>query len=250
MGGICPEDQYKDTLLRKCISCKTACKQRQVIPRCISYCEKAHCKILPGHYYDLLLKKCLRCADVCGSHPAECSLHCHVANTRKLLVEVTSHPENNKCLSVPTALEDSTILLYSLVALCIMLLLSSLSLALAVLVRGAKAKTSNQRPKEARQQQGRKEVTQPERSSKGFQENSNHPSEFEPTYDSSPTETCVCVHCFPDLKALSQGNQRAPYSVHQQPSLHRAQTLKPGPVWTEQNLQNCEHRLQEEAAVG
>ncbi|XP_033988986.1 tumor necrosis factor receptor superfamily member 13B isoform X2 [Trematomus bernacchii] len=230
----CLEDQFPDFLLNECIGCRTTCKQRQVIPRCTSYCEHANCTSLPGHYYDLLLKKCLRCADVCGNHPAECSLHCHTTTTRKLLVEVPSPSEDTKGLSV-----DSTILLYSLLALCIMLLLSSLSLALAVLVRGGKAKTSNQKPKEAKQKQGREvqtweEVIQPGRSSKD-----------DTTYDSCPTETCVCVHCFPDLKTF--GNQRSSFSVPQQ---QRAQTLKPGPVWINQNQNLSGVQQQQEAAVG
>ncbi|KAF3853212.1 hypothetical protein F7725_013900 [Dissostichus mawsoni] len=152
----CPEDKFPDILLKECIDCQTACKQRQVISRCISYCEHTNCKYLPGHYYDLLLKKCVKCADVCGSHPAECSLHCHTTTTRKLPVDVPSPSEDTKGLSV-----DSTILLYSLLALCIMLLLSSLSLALAVLVRSGKAKNSNQKPKEAKQKQGREVQTSP-----------------------------------------------------------------------------------------
>ncbi|KAL3051068.1 hypothetical protein OYC64_001361 [Pagothenia borchgrevinki] len=241
----CLEDQFPDFLLNECIGCRTACKQRQVIPRCTSYCEHANCTSLPGHYYDLLLKKCLRCADVCGNHPAECSLHCHTTTTRKLLVEVPSPSEDTKGLSV-----DSTILLYSLLALCIMLLLSSLSLALAVLVRGGKAKTSNQKPKEAKQKQGREvqtweEVIQPGRSSKDFPTYSNQSTD-DTTYDSCPTETCVCVHCFPDLKTL--GNQRSSFSVPQQ---QRAQTLKPGPVWINQNYNlSGVQQQQQEAAVG
>ncbi|KAK5905551.1 hypothetical protein CgunFtcFv8_001504 [Champsocephalus gunnari] len=248
----CPEDQFRDLLLKECIVCQMACKQRRVISRCISYCEHANCKSLPGHYYDLLLKKCMRCADVCGNHPAECSLLCHAATTRKLPVEVPSPSEDTKGLSV-----DSTILLYSLLAVCIMLLLSSLSLALAVLVRSGKAKSSNQKPKEAKQKQGREvqtweEVIQPGRSSTDVPTYSNRPTD-DTTYDSCPTETCVCVHCFPDLKTL--GNQRPSFTVPQQ---QRAQTLKPGPVWINQNhifsgvqqQQQQQQQQLEEAAVG
>lgn len=73
---------------------------------------------------------------------------------------------------MPTALEDSTVLLYSLLALCIVLLFSSLSLALVVFLRGAKTKTSNPGPKEANHSRERvlqpgQEVGQPGRSSKG-----------------------------------------------------------------------------------
>lgn len=95
-----------------------------------------------------------------------------MAATKKLLVEVTARAPNSRGLSVPTALEDSPVLLYSLLALCMLLLFSSLSLALAVFLRGARTKTSNPGPKEANHSQERmvqpgQEVGQPEESSKG-----------------------------------------------------------------------------------
>ncbi|XP_029312295.1 tumor necrosis factor receptor superfamily member 13B [Cottoperca gobio] len=239
MDGRCPAGQYWDALLKNCISCDQICKQKHIISRCTSHCESASCKALPGHYYDLLLKKCVRCAKVCGRHPAECSQLCHTPSppvtTNTLLVEVTSHVQNPR---------DSTVLLYSLLALCMMLLLSSLSLAFAVLLRGARAKSFNRGAKEANQHQesvGQRgqEVGRPGKSSE------------EPSYDSSPTETCVCVYCFPDLKALGHGNNkplREP--LYQQPDLQRAQIEKRGPVWTVEDLYTSGLQVQEETAVG
>lgn len=86
-----------------------------------------------------------------------------------------------------------------------------------------------------------------------FVTNLSHPTDHEPSDDSSPTETCVCVHCFPDLKALGQGNDRppkAPFSFYPQPVLHRAQIQKGGPHQTEGNFLTPGREVQEEAAVG
>ncbi|XP_054455283.1 tumor necrosis factor receptor superfamily member 13B [Anoplopoma fimbria] len=257
MGGSCREGQYRDALIKKCIGCQAVCKQPQVSARCIVYCESAYCKAQAGHYYDMLLKKCVRCAEVCGGHPAECSQHCQnpspPVTTKKLLLPVTPYMQN----LAPTALEDSTIILYSMLALCMMLLLFSLSLALAVLLRGVKAKISKPRPKGNHHQEGvvqpAEDVVQPGKNSKDFVTNSNHTTDREPSYDSSPCETCACVHCFPHLKALGQGNDRplrAPFSFYQQAVLHKAPTQNGGPLWNEENLYRSGPEVQEEAVVG
>lgn len=82
----------------------------------------------------------------------------------KPLVEATSH--------VQTGLEDATLLLYPLLALSMVLLFSSLSLALVVFLRVARAKTSNPGAKGADHNQEfavqhGQEVGQPGQSSKG-----------------------------------------------------------------------------------
>uniref|UniRef100_A0A4W6CUM1 TNFR-Cys domain-containing protein n=1 Tax=Lates calcarifer TaxID=8187 RepID=A0A4W6CUM1_LATCA len=218
MGGRCHEGWYWDALVKRCITCQQQCESPPIHARCTSYCESAQCKKLPGRHYDGLLKTCIICAEVCGRHPAECSQHCQ-----------------SEGLPVPTlALEDPTVLLYSLLALCMVLLFSSLSLTLAVFLRGSRAKTSKPGPKEASQNQERlvqpgKEVRLPVghlgQTSKDFVTSPSCPTDREPSEDTSPTETCVCVHCFPDLKALGQGNDRpprAPFSFYQQAVLPTA----------------------------
>ncbi|KAM7371179.1 hypothetical protein PAMP_010670 [Pampus punctatissimus] len=241
----------------------------------------APCKALPGHYYDLLLKKCLRCAEVCGRHPAECSKHCQTlsshewttespsipsassppATLKKILVQVTSHIPNSRGI-VATAQEDSTVLLYSFLALCMVFLLSSLCLALAVFLRGARARISKQGPKTANHTQERvvrpgQEVGQlggqQQRSSKDSLTNSSRLTDHMPSEDSNPTETCVCVHCFPDLTALAQGSDRplrAPYSFYQQIDFQQAKIQNGGPVRTEESLHTSGLEVQQEAAVG
>ncbi|XP_062270163.1 tumor necrosis factor receptor superfamily member 13B isoform X1 [Platichthys flesus] len=243
MGGSCLEGENWDKLVKKCMSCRLQCQKPYAVSRCISYCESTQCKRLPGHYYDVLLKTCMRCAEVCGKHPAECSQHCHTTsppvNPKMLL-------PNSRELSVPMALEDSTLLLYSLLALCMVLLFSSLSLALAVLLRRSRAKSSKPTSKEGKQ----KPVVQPGEklglrggqlghTSKDFVTSSGCPPNREQSDDSIPTETCVCIHCFPDLKALGQSNDRPlgpQLSFNQQAGLPGAQTTKGRPLWTEQNL--------------
>ncbi|XP_035001393.1 tumor necrosis factor receptor superfamily member 13B isoform X1 [Hippoglossus stenolepis] len=249
MGGSCPEGQYRDGLVKECLSCRLVCQQPPVISRCITFCDSTHCKGLPGHYYDALLKRCMRCAEVCGKHPAECSQHCHTTpppvTTKMLVVKVSPHLTNSRGLSVPMALEDPTLLLYSLLALCMVLLFSSLSLALAVLLRRSRAKSSKPKPKEAKQklavQPGEKLIMregQLGHTSKNFVTSPGCPPNREQSDDSIPTETCVCVHCFPDLKALGQSNDKPlgpPFSFNQQAGFPVAQTMNGRPLWTEQS---------------
>lgn len=208
MEDSCADGQFWDPLTRLCINCRSVCEQERVYSRCISYCESAHCKTLPGHYYDVLLKKCMRCTEICGKHPAECSQHCQM----------------------PSALEDSTILLYSLLALCVVLLFSSLFLTLAVFLRGSRTRSSKAGPKKAYHKQ---ETTIQPGEEVGLPGNQlrQSPKDYvtrSRSNDSSPTETCVCIHCFPDLKPLSQSNDR----LLREPVLPRVQTQNGGPLWT------------------
>ncbi|XP_044194499.1 tumor necrosis factor receptor superfamily member 13B [Thunnus albacares] len=281
MGGSCPEGEYEDALVKRCLPCHMVCHQSQINSKCNNYCVSARCKALPGRFYDMLLRKCVTCHEVCGGHPPECSPHCQSLSsherttklpitsapsrpvtTKKLLIKLTSHIPNSRGLEVSTALDDSTVLLYSLLAVCMVLLLSSLSLALAVFLRGARAKTTKQGPKAANHSQER--VIQPgqevgllsgqlERSSKDFVTNSSRPTDREPLEDSSPTETCVCVHCFPDLTALGQGNDRplrAPYSFNQQAVPLQTQIQNGRPSCTGESLRTTGLKAQAEAAVG
>lgn len=87
----------------------------------------------------------------------------------------------------------------------------------------------------------------------GFVTNLSRPTDREPSDDSSPTETCVCVHCFPDLKALGQGHDsplRAPFTFYQQAVLQKAQIQKEAALWTEDNLYTSGMEVHEEAAEG
>lgn len=86
-----------------------------------------------------------------------------------------------------------------------------------------------------------------------FAGNSCQPTSCDLSDDSSPTETCVCVHCFPDLKALSQGHDRplrAPFPLYPHPVLHRGHVQNGGPVQPEAAAPTAEGGAQREATVG
>uniref|UniRef100_A0A3Q1GAY4 TNF receptor superfamily member 13B n=1 Tax=Acanthochromis polyacanthus TaxID=80966 RepID=A0A3Q1GAY4_9TELE len=249
MGGNCPEGQYLDNLLRRCMDCNRECGKPYLPPRCTSYCESALCKALPGQYYDLLLKKCIKCKEICGQHTPECSQHC----------QITSHVSISRR---PTWLGDHNILLYSLLGVCLILLLSSLSLALAVFLRGDKTKSSKPRPSEGTRRKPKCAVQQRQKfglPSKlpslftDYPTTSCCPTNRDPSDDSSPTETCICIHCFPDLKALGQCNNRpprAPFTFNQEAVLQRAQIQKGGSLWPEESLHIPGQMVQGGPAVG
>lgn len=196
------------------------------------------------------------------------------------MAEVTG-TEASRDLSVLTGLESSNLFMYSLLALCMVLVATSLSVALAVFPRRAKKTATTPETKKAKQEC----VVQvgPPRAQKGFSGeyvvNTNkgadfigsngtntqnlplaaasgtHPSrpaDREPSEEPNPTETCVCVHCFPDLKALGQSNDRpprAPFTFYQQAVL-KAATPKGASLWTEDSLYSSGIEVHEEAAVG
>uniref|UniRef100_A0A673APR6 TNFR-Cys domain-containing protein n=1 Tax=Sphaeramia orbicularis TaxID=375764 RepID=A0A673APR6_9TELE len=233
MGKSCPAGLYWDTLVKSCVDCRMVCQHPHVVSRCISHCVSADCKALPGFYYDPLLKTCMSCAEVCGRPPEQCTGYCPKCfpclpsaqplpvTTKTLLVKASPQTPGPMGLVGLTVL-DSALPLYLLLALCTVLLLSSLFLALGVFVRRTtSSKSSKAEPEvdtsntEVVVQLGQG-VNQPGRSTKG---DSSRPPEHEPLDDSSPTETCVCVHCFPDLKALSQGHDptlRTPLPINHQ----------------------------------
>ncbi|XP_008289305.1 uncharacterized protein tnfrsf13b [Stegastes partitus] len=236
MGGSCHDGHHYDPLLRKCVECLKFCRQSYVPSKCASYCEAAHCKAVPGHYFDRLLKKCIKCTDICGRHTAECSQHCQTPSppmtTKKSLVEVTSQVSISRR---PTWLEDSNILIYSLLAVSMVLLLASLSLALAAFLKGSKAKSSKPSPSNSTNRKRKCGVQQ--RQEVGF----------------LGCPTGMNSTGFPDLKALGQGNnrqQRAPFLVNQPAVLQRAQNQNGGPLWPEGSLHTSGQKVQEGAAVG
>ncbi|XP_007560682.1 tumor necrosis factor receptor superfamily member 13B [Poecilia formosa] len=259
MGKGCKEGEHPDSLTRSCVPCRILCRKLPTSPSCAVYCEAALCRAKPGHYYDRLVRRCMKCADICGKHPAECSPHCPTQSaltvTIRLPTEVSKQAVNTK---PPLGPLDPVIQSYALLGLCAILLLSSLCLALVVFLRRGKAKNSNTKPTSTKNQKQTSAV-QPGQES-GFPESqtgrslndcpssSTYPLYRESSEDSYPTETCVCVHCFPDLRGLSQDSnrqQRPSYSFYQQGILHRAHIQNGGSMWTGGSLS-----AQQEAAVG
>ncbi|XP_077360059.1 uncharacterized protein tnfrsf13b [Festucalex cinctus] len=248
MDAKCSVGQYWDSLIKKCLNCNVMCQQPLVVSKCAKFCVLADCKTLPGHYYDGLLRKCVKCADICGRHPAECFQHCHTpVTTKKHPVQVTSHHLHGSGLSVQTALEDSTIFLYALLALCMLLVLSSLLLALVVFLRRRRAQM-NPNLEAVRQGQG-----SAQRGSNSKDLMAHASGATEPPDESSPTETCVCVHCYPDPTSVGGNNKalsRAPVTYDQQAVLHHALMLNQCPLWAQNASHTSTLEAHDESMVG
>lgn len=255
MAERCTAIQYWDALVKNCLPCDVACKLQPVISKCTKFCAISRCNTQTGHYYDGLLKKCMKCADVCGGSPVQCPQQCLTpappAITRRTSTKSAPQTPASTGLSVVTVL-DSNILVYSLLALSVVLLLSSLGLALRVFLSEAKSSSSKTKPKRAHtgpscQDPLNKEFDRLQTIPEEMQ--LRQPAERELSDNSSPTETCVCVHCFPDLKGLGQDSPiRASYS-NQQAVLQRVPGLNGGSVWTEQDIYTSGTNAQEEVFV-
>ncbi|XP_073684915.1 tumor necrosis factor receptor superfamily member 13B [Garra rufa] len=157
MAQRCPEGQYLDKLLlRECVPCRMVCHNSIIVSRCSEYCEAWKCKAVSGQFYDTLLKKCLRCSELCGSHPAACADACRSESNvcitesriseRSGAVSVTQRPfggsavqrETGRGRSVPGSALYSEALLYSLLGLCITVLMFTLTAAVLLLLKRAK----------------------------------------------------------------------------------------------------------------
>ncbi|XP_029540419.1 tumor necrosis factor receptor superfamily member 13B-like [Oncorhynchus nerka] len=230
MGFGCPEGHFWDGLVRKCLTCQMVCQQPHHHLRCIEYCVSLGCKAVPGQYYDRLLKKCLTCAVVCGNHPSECS---HQCQTQQPDLSATLRPVDGTVFQNPTTkggsllsgVPNSVILVYSLLGFCLALLLLTLSLALLVLLRRASARGPRPGATQSSPTQGRgsQEAQEPNQHSKSSKDNLMDPSlpklnSVTAGRSSSPIETCVCVHCFPDLRVPGRGEkqQRPHLTLYQQ----------------------------------
>uniref|UniRef100_A0A8D2CN65 Tumor necrosis factor receptor superfamily member 13B n=1 Tax=Sciurus vulgaris TaxID=55149 RepID=A0A8D2CN65_SCIVU len=86
--GSCPKEQYWDSLLKSCISCKSTCDHRSLRP-CTAFCKSLSCHKEQGKYYDHLLRDCISCISICGQHPKQCEYFCE----NKLRSQVNLPPE-------------------------------------------------------------------------------------------------------------------------------------------------------------
>ncbi|KAL0984172.1 hypothetical protein UPYG_G00138080 [Umbra pygmaea] len=224
----CPEGQYRDRLVRECLTCELVCQQPHHHLRCTDYCVSLGCKAIPGQYYDRLLKMCMRCAVVCGSHPAECDDQCQ---TRLPLLSSSPGPvdravilkSNTRGGSFPKALPNSDILVNSLLGLSLALLLLTLSGIVLVLLRRAKGPwigATQRQHTQGQEVQVAQEPNPHSQSSKDCLLDPSRPKEISVSAGSysRPTETCVCVHCFPDLRAPAWGEKQqvSPRPLYQQ----------------------------------
>uniref|UniRef100_A0A671Q1W9 TACI cysteine-rich domain-containing protein n=1 Tax=Sinocyclocheilus anshuiensis TaxID=1608454 RepID=A0A671Q1W9_9TELE len=151
MAQSCPEGQYMDRLLRECVSCSMICHDSVIPTRCSQYCGKLPRRLQLTRFYDTLLKKCLKCSELCGSHPEACAdlyVGCERCNCDPGTgaVFVTQRPD------VPGRGLYSEALLYSLLGLCIIVLVFTLTAAFLLLLKRAK----HQRPLDTKKQQPNK----------------------------------------------------------------------------------------------
>ncbi|XP_064180433.1 tumor necrosis factor receptor superfamily member 13B [Anguilla rostrata] len=136
MDGSCSDSEYWDQLVRMCLSCERRCEHSQ--GRCVEFCASLHCRASPGNFYDPLLKQCMQCAELCGSHPVECAQACKAQPTARSLTRL---PEDGAALTPPTTRgssfprgEHHTVIIYSLLGLCLAALFCTLSVALVALL--------------------------------------------------------------------------------------------------------------------
>ncbi|KAM4623504.1 uncharacterized protein tnfrsf13b isoform 2-T2 [Polymixia lowei] len=219
MTEDCPAGRYWDLLVKACLPCNRTCKDPHISVTCRDFCVYANCKEVPGHYYDRLLKRCMVCSELCGSHPAECSHVCMGQPTPSTL------PAQNPAVETPAIL---------MLAMCAMLMLSTLSLALVVIWRRPRARPTKPGPAvdnrpQADVSQVAQEVNHPRQSSRDcvVDPGAFQPTDPQPASESSPTETCECAHCFPDIRVPSWGeerSQRPPFSICQE-SVHNGKPL-------------------------
>nr|XP_023700223.1 tumor necrosis factor receptor superfamily member 13B [Paramormyrops kingsleyae] len=184
MAGTCHEGQYWDHLLRMCMPCQTQCAQPYQTERCNNFCVAIECKSVKGNFYDLLLKRCLRCSEVCGRHPLECSQTCSTKSTTpNLTKELLDRPPNSGA-------EYHTVLIYSLLGVCLAMLVCTLALATLVLLRRARARKQTAVHKGG--------DTAPQEHGSSSRDRLLVASKPPLKKASLPTETCV--HCFPELR--------------------------------------------------
>uniref|UniRef100_A0AAY4D895 TNFR-Cys domain-containing protein n=1 Tax=Denticeps clupeoides TaxID=299321 RepID=A0AAY4D895_9TELE len=115
VSGGCPAGQYRDGLLRRCMPCQVVCQHPH------------------GHAG--------RC--VCGHHPSECASMCE---GKTVSCECILRPDGAAVRTMDSRGSPGGAVLYSLLGLCVMLLICSLSMALLVLLRKGKGQRTQQEP--------------------------------------------------------------------------------------------------------
>ncbi|XP_051770223.1 tumor necrosis factor receptor superfamily member 13B isoform X2 [Ctenopharyngodon idella] len=213
MAQRCEEGQHLDRLLRKCVSCNLVCHDPVILTRCSEYCVAWRCKAVSGQFYDRLLKKCLKCSELCGSHPSACSDACGdavpVAVTQRPLGVSAVPLITSRGRAVPRSSLYSEALLYSLLGLCIIVLMFTLTAAILLLLKRAKHQqqqldTKKQQPKRQGQSSKDSLVARADDVSQEGSVNQDRPK---------ATETCV--YCFSDHTA-------APHALSQQSGAQQA----------------------------
>ncbi|XP_060059253.1 tumor necrosis factor receptor superfamily member 13B isoform X2 [Erinaceus europaeus] len=213
----CPEEQYWDTLLNGCLSCRSICSHQ--VPRsCAAFCKSLSCHKEPGRYYDQLLRECISCASICGRHPKQCTYICE----KKFRSQVNLPPElrtqwtgetgnrpNNLGRSqgsehrgteaVAPGLKlsaEQRALVYSTLGLCLCAIICCFLLAVACFFKRRGEQLSCQ--------------ATPEPGKTGTSITKDHWMEGGSTMDGPPEPVETCSFCFPERREPTQESAGAP----------------------------------------
>ncbi|KAJ0060289.1 hypothetical protein NL108_007793 [Boleophthalmus pectinirostris] len=233
MAKGCSSAQFWDSLLNTCMPCHLICHKQDIISRCKKFCVISQCNERVQHYYDGLLKTCARCPEKCTDQNDGCPRNCLKRTTTAAARRMTLPPAGANAHSTldpnivlypkrtttaaarriitkpvqtlpPTGVTTHNtvdpgtlvpdILLYSFWALCSVLVLTSLAVALRVILKETKSRSAKTGDKRAQVALNMDMVLPQEETQ----------LRCDPSDCSIPTENCVCVHCFPDLKSMDQ----------------------------------------------
>ncbi|XP_015215333.1 tumor necrosis factor receptor superfamily member 13B isoform X1 [Lepisosteus oculatus] len=200
----CPDREYWDRLVRKCMPCKNMCRGQPQPEKCVPICATLKCEATPGTYYDELIKNCMSCSEVCGGPAPQCPETCRME--RQPALSPTKRPQMDR-------LQDyHTVVIYSLLGCCLAALICSLSIALLILLkrcRGAETKTASFRGQEPNEYA--------DRSSKDPLVETVLPKESS-VAKGKPRPTETCIYCFPELRMAGriEGKQTETPLVFQQ----------------------------------
>ncbi|XP_077089848.1 uncharacterized protein tnfrsf13b [Siphateles boraxobius] len=192
MAQRCGEGQYMDRLVRECVPCSLMCHKSKVLTGCTEYCEAWRCKAVSGQFYDRLLKKCLKCSEICGSHTSACADACKNAVSVPL---VTGRGRTH----TPALFSEA--LLFSLLGVCVTVLLFTLTTAILMLIRRAKQQQQNS------SKQQHNPHAQSSKDSLVTRADDVNQDQDQDQDRSRATETCV--YCFSD-------HTGAPHTLYQQ----------------------------------
>ncbi|KAL7857254.1 hypothetical protein SRHO_G00161530 [Serrasalmus rhombeus] len=181
MARSCTSGHYWDGLVKQCMSCQMMCEQPEPHARCMDFCVAYGCKAVSGQFYDRLLKKCLKCSELCGHHPSECSQEC--PTTTRTTGVFALPPLNTRGSHKTRGVPYSEALVYSLLGLCLAMLLSTMIVALLVLLRRARVQKEHREKK-------------PQQTSKDCLMVEAITQEANGVVPDRPRATETCVHCF------------------------------------------------------
>ncbi|MGH0156127.1 UNVERIFIED_CONTAM: hypothetical protein FKN15_031290, partial [Acipenser sinensis] len=166
------------------------------------FSEALRCTNTASSYYDTLLRKCISCAEVCGQHPVQCGAACQAstaaaAGAPSVLPPTSRALELQPARAVRPVLEHYHVaLIYSLLGVCLSVLLFTLFMALLMMLRKRRGEACH-----------RKEATQhtPATSKASLMESGSLQGSL--SGRGTPKTVGTCSYCFPELAATETAPQ-------------------------------------------